>query len=76
MARPTVLVEPIRLQTLDGRAPAGAVRPRAVDEDDVRPISHAVLLSEGEEPGHHLATVGTMSHGARIGSRRKAREGE
>src|SRR5207253_1409309 len=28
------------LEALDGGAPAGAVRPRAVDEDDVRLISH------------------------------------
>jgi hypothetical protein len=28
------------LELLDGGAPAGAVRPRAVDEDDVRLISH------------------------------------
>jgi hypothetical protein len=29
-----------RLKQLDGGTPAGAVRPRAVDENDVRLISH------------------------------------
>jgi hypothetical protein len=28
------------LQALNGRAPAGAVGLRAVDEDDIRPITH------------------------------------
>jgi hypothetical protein len=31
---------PRGLQALDGRAPAGAVGPRAVNEDDIRPITH------------------------------------